>query len=90
MKRETRKAGFITIPEFAERELNGDDYQRGAVESARAQADKVSRAFARLLTVLICKDVIEFEKAYFVITGFQLRKNQYNDGWEKVLDPRDE
>jgi hypothetical protein len=43
---------------FIESRLDGDDYERGAIESARAQGENVSVAFARLIQILFDKKVL--------------------------------
>lgn len=37
---------------FVAGQLDGDDYERGAVESAQATADNVAQAFGRLVDLL--------------------------------------
>lgn len=38
--------------------MEGDDYERGAVESARAQANNASLLLERLIALLVAKSVI--------------------------------
>lgn len=49
---------LYTAAELIERELEGSDYDRGAVEAARAQADNCTKAFARLVQVLFDKEIL--------------------------------
>ena len=55
------------LSEFIEEALNGDDYNRGALESARATADNVSKAFANLLTLLVENVTIGIDKVLGII-----------------------
>lgn len=40
------------IKEYIERKIDGDDYERGSVESARATADNAGKVIANLVFIL--------------------------------------
>lgn len=56
-----------SLSEFIEEALNGDDYDRGALESARATADNVSKAFANLLTLLVENGTVGIDKVLGIV-----------------------
>lgn len=63
-----------SIAEFAETMLDGASYEGGALEAAQEQAEKVTKAFGRLLTVLADKKQLTREELYKVITGYEEKK----------------
>lgn len=47
--------------------LSGNDYDRGAIETAQAQADNVTEAFARLINVLFEQKKISKRDVYNIV-----------------------
>ncbi len=56
------------------RSLDGSDYDRGALESCEAQAKNVSEAFARLIEVLVNKNILDKKDVYQIVDGYQPRE----------------
>ena len=56
------KSQIESIPDLVSRSLNGDDYDRGALEASRATADATSRALGRLVEVLVGKKLLTVDE----------------------------
>lgn len=54
---------------YAEKVFDGDDYERGSVESARKTADNAVVALGRLLDVLYMTKTISAHEAIYIING---------------------
>lgn len=91
---ETHSAEFHKSEEnlvsIIETVLNGDDYEGGEVEHARAQADNASKMLARLLLMLYQTGNLSEEQLKFVIDPSSLGFNEGNHRWpsEKPLEPK--
>jgi len=48
----------IDLVEYITTQLNGDDYDRGALESARGTADNVGAMLTKLIDILAAKRVL--------------------------------
>lgn len=59
-----------SIKMYVENELNGDDYDRGSLESARATADNATEALGRLLDVLATKELLTAKDIVDIVTGY--------------------
>ena len=54
---------------YADKVLDGDDYERGSAESARKTADNAVAALGRLLDVLYMTKAISAHEAIYIING---------------------
>lgn len=64
------------LQQFVEQGLDGADYDNGAVEQAQAQAENVTKAFARLLATLADKKILSQAEIYKIVEGYM------SDDWE--------
>lgn len=55
-----------TVYEFLTEQLDGEDYERGALEEVAAEANNVKNAFARLCAVLNDKAIISDQDIFFI------------------------
>ena len=64
-----------TAEEFASGELDGSDYERGELETIKAEAGNVKEAFARLIGILHARgDLNEFD-VHFIVKGYIPREH---------------
>jgi len=58
-------------------ELDGSDRDRGAVEEARAAADNVIYAFARLCETLAAQNLLTAKDVFFITKGYRASKKVF-------------
>lgn len=56
--------------DFVVRELDGNDYGLGAIEATAQTTENISKAFGRLLGVLLSKGIITKEQMIFVLEDY--------------------
>lgn len=61
---------YDTIEIYAERHLNGDDYNKGVVEAAYSTAQNNSKALGRLMDILAQKGLLTALETYKIIEGY--------------------
>ena len=59
------------LKSFIESELDGNDYERGSVESAMAQANNVTEAFSRLIETLVSKKQLDRDDVIMIVKGYK-------------------
>jgi len=64
----------LTVAEFAANELDGNYYDRGALESAEATANNVNDAFSRLLQVLADRHLLTKNEVHKIINNYDLKE----------------
>lgn len=60
----------LTVKEYVEKNLDGTDYERGSVETAQAQANNVSEAFARLISTLFDHKKLQEHEIEYIVKGW--------------------
>lgn len=60
-----------TLEGYITGELDGADYERGALEEAAATADNTARALARLIELLVEDDKLKLNDVYYVLKGYR-------------------
>lgn len=68
-KRPYRSESY-SASDYIQVELNGADYERGAVEQAFAQAENTTKAFSRLAQLLFEKGVLSENDIYYIARGY--------------------
>lgn len=63
-----------SIQDFLKTQLEGSDYNRGAAEAAKAQADNATAALIRLIEILEDKKIIDESDIIYIATGSVSRK----------------
>jgi len=58
-------------------ELDGSDHDRGAVEEAKAAADNVIYAFARLCEALAERELLTAADVFFITKGYRASKEVF-------------
>ena len=83
-----RENGVFEIEDLVESELDGDDYESGAVEAARATADKAVRCLARLLDHLAETRFINSKEFQQILYGKGLITQHFEFIYPEVISGR--
>lgn len=58
------------LKDYITNELDGSDYERGALEEAAATGDNVAKAFGRLVERLVTKGKLDLNDVHYVVVGY--------------------
>ena len=68
-KHYTGEIRTVELIEYIKNSIDGDDYDRGSLEAARATADKAAEVIANLIQFLRNKDLINNEEIIELMRG---------------------
>lgn len=60
----------MELQQFIQSNLDGRDYENGAVEAAQDTADNTAKAFARLIEILVERNQLTKNEVITIVTGY--------------------